>query len=432
MSEAGADTVTVDIDDMLSLSSPPSKPSLFRVGDHLRSINPENLRITIPDAYEPELIAIGPFHIHKRHLQKMQQHKFRYLYLLLQRTGESSVERYVTTVRQLEDRARKYYAEDINLDKNEFVKMLILDGCFIIEFLYMFQDKKCRDEDDYIFQYEHITKQLLHDLMVFENQIPFFIVDSLFKMIKRNNGDNIESLIYNLLQNSIFPLEWKDLPNVTINGPHLLGIVHDLQCSSFATILSQVNTGSPVNMVNIHSAVELEKTGVSFEESESNVLFHIVFENKAMKIPKWEISDSTESLFRNLIAYEHYYTGSSQKYVTEYVFFMHCLVRSPEDAAVLERSKIISNLLGSYEMVHRVINLLGKNIIISGRSPYFRIFSDVSDHCAKIRNTWIATLKREYFNSPWTAISVFAAIILLGLTIIQTACSILSLPQWSH
>ncbi|CAA3008931.1 Hypothetical predicted protein [Olea europaea subsp. europaea] len=77
-------------------------------------------------------------------------------------------------------------------------------------------------------------------------------------------------------------------------------------------------------------------------------------------------------------------------------------------------------------MVYLVINQLGKGLIISDEFPYSRIFSDVNHHCAKIRNRWIATLKREYFNSPWTAISVFAAITLLGLTIIQTAFAILS------
>ncbi|CAA2998045.1 Hypothetical predicted protein [Olea europaea subsp. europaea] len=414
MSETIADSVTFDIVMMLkSLSSTPSKPSMFRVGDHLRSINPE--------AYDPKIIAIGPFHRGKPNLQKMEQHKVRYLKLFLKRGQGSSVERYVTTIIQYKDRARKCYDEDIHLDDDEFVKMLILDGCFIVEFLLKYQHIVCMDRDDPIFRYGHILNQLFHDLMLFENQIPFFIVDCLFNMISEGEGDDIKSLMWPLPQNSIFPVRREDLSEVPINAHHLLGIVHYIQCSSFVR-----NSSDPHIVVNINSAVELEKAGISFQKRKGDSFFHIEFENKVMKIPKWKISDSTESLFRNLIAYEHYDTDSPQKCVTDYVFFMHCLVHSPEDAEVLQRSGIISNFLGSEEMVYRVINRLGKSITGSDEFPYSRIFSDVNDHCAKIRNRWIATLKQEYFDNPWTAISVFAAITLLVLTITQTAFAILS------
>ncbi|CAI9774640.1 unnamed protein product [Fraxinus pennsylvanica] len=414
MSERRDDSVTVNIDNMLNnLSSTPSKPSMFRVADNLRSINPE--------AYDPQIIAIGPFHRSKPSLQKMEQLKVRYLKLFLQRRKESSVERYVTTIRHLEDRARKCYAEDIKLDKDKFVQMLILDGCFIIEFLYMFLHPYSWDEDNPIVQYEPIQRQLLHDLMVFENQIPFFIVERLFNVIKINDRDKINIIIWPLLPNCIFPLD--DRYEGPITGHHLLGIVHGIQCSSFANRLS--HRGYEYTH-NIDSAAELEKAGISFEKSESGSLFHIKFENKVMRIPKWEISDSTESLFRNMIAYEHYNTESPQKYVTEYVFFMHCLVHSPEDAKVLQHSEIIINHLRNNEMVYGVINQLGKNIIISDEFPYSNIFFDANRHCAKRRNRWMATLKREYFSNPWTTSSVFAAISLLVLTFIQATFAILS------
>ncbi|KAL2492339.1 Plant protein of unknown function (DUF247) [Abeliophyllum distichum] len=96
MSETKADYVTISIDTMLnSLSSAPSNLSIFKVGDHLRSINPK--------AYDPKIIAIGPSHHGKHHLQNMEQHKVRYLKLVLQRKDESSGARYVTAMRHLED-----------------------------------------------------------------------------------------------------------------------------------------------------------------------------------------------------------------------------------------------------------------------------------------------------------------------------------------
>ncbi|KAL2518800.1 Plant protein of unknown function (DUF247) [Abeliophyllum distichum] len=235
-----SDNVTISIDTLLNrLSSAPSNPSIFRVGNHLRSINPED--------YDPKIIAIGPFHRNKRHLQNMEQHKIRYLKLVLQRKNESSVERYVTKMRGLEDEARKCYAEDIQLDEDEFVKMLLLDGCFIIEFLSKFQNKDYSD-DDPIFQYGHIQSNLFHDLMLFENQIPFDIIGCLFNMIKTDTGDKIESLIWPLLQNGIFAVQ--DLPEVPKTHHHLLGIVHDLQCSSFARRFSHIDSKENINSAN--------------------------------------------------------------------------------------------------------------------------------------------------------------------------------------
>lgn len=45
----------------------------------------------------------------------------------------------------------------------------------------------------------------------------------------------------------------------------------------------------------------------------------------------------------------------------------------------------------------------------------------LNDYASYNCNTWIADLKHEYFNSPWTSISLFAAILLLVLNILQTA-----------
>ncbi|CAI9774648.1 unnamed protein product [Fraxinus pennsylvanica] len=391
MSETIADSLVVEIDMMLSqlrsVSPPPSEPSMFRVDDRLRSINPK--------AYDPEIIAIGPFHRGKRNLQEMELHKVR---------------------------ARQSYEEDIDLDKEKFLQMLIFDGGFIIEFLYLYQHEERGYEGDPIFQHKHIQSHLLHDLLLFENQIPFFIVECLFNMIDLKNGDNIiNSLIYPLLHSSIFPVPREDLPEVLpVNALHLLGIVHDIQCSSFATVVSLTDAGNPGKVATIYSAVELEKAGISIQKSEYHSLLHIEFENKAMKIAELKFSDSTEWLFRNLIAYEYYLTGSPQKYVTDYVFFMHCLVRFPEDTKLLRRRGIVSNLLERNDMAYHVIKRLSKKIIVSEMFSYSNIFNNVNHHRRSKWNTRMATLRRNYLKGPRALISVFVATFLLVLIILVT------------
>ena len=98
---------------------------IFRVHDGLRRHNPQ--------AYEPEIVAIGPYHHAKSKLPKMEKHKLWYLHQLLLQRGESSVERYIVASSQLEERTRKCYAEEISPSNDEFVEMMCLDGCFLID-----------------------------------------------------------------------------------------------------------------------------------------------------------------------------------------------------------------------------------------------------------------------------------------------------------
>jgi len=41
-------------------------------------------------------------------------------------------------------------------------------------------------------------------------------------------------------------------------------------------------------------------------------------------------------------------------------------------------------------------------------------------------NKWKAMLRRDYFGSPWITMSIIAAVVLLGLTAIQTIATVYS------
>ena len=122
MQHNGGADVSVSIDEDVSvsigkklarLSSSPSECCIFRVHKQLRGVSEK--------AYEPEIVAIGPYHRGKSNLQMMEEHKVRYLQLLLQRKNESNAERYVNSIRSLEQDARRCYAEKININSNKMV-----------------------------------------------------------------------------------------------------------------------------------------------------------------------------------------------------------------------------------------------------------------------------------------------------------------------
>ncbi|KAG8370299.1 hypothetical protein BUALT_Bualt14G0102500 [Buddleja alternifolia] len=266
-----ANRITIEMDHMIcGLPSKPSKPFIFKVDHYLRSYGRE-------DIYNPQILAIGPYHHQKSSLQNMEKHKYRYLKQLLKRQSEQSVDRYIIAMTKMEKRARKCYVGPLDLNENEFVKMLVLDGCFLIELLRCHRYRSLRDEDDPLFKHDMMLIQLQHDIMLIENQLPFFVLNELFNMTKQAD-------------------------------------VSERTCT----------------------------------------LMDIQFVNGVLRIPRLNIFDETESHFKNLIAYEQYFAGARTRYVSDYTFFMHCLINSSDDVKLLRFTFVLEGirmgkLIGVYD-----------------------------------------------------------------------------------
>ncbi|KAG7995585.1 hypothetical protein I3843_01G116900 [Carya illinoinensis] len=69
-------------------------------------------------------------------------------------------------------------------DRNEFVEMMLLDGYFIIELFRKCEGSSPRDEHDPIFELDWMLPKIARDLLIFENQLPFFVLTKLFLMIE--------------------------------------------------------------------------------------------------------------------------------------------------------------------------------------------------------------------------------------------------------
>ncbi|CAK9155883.1 unnamed protein product [Ilex paraguariensis] len=92
------------------------------------------------------MLAIGLYLRGKANLQMMEQYKLRCLQLLLKQKNELSVDRYVNAMHPLKEKAQKCYAKSIELEKDEFVRMMLLDGCFMIEVFRKLVEEDNRDD----------------------------------------------------------------------------------------------------------------------------------------------------------------------------------------------------------------------------------------------------------------------------------------------
>ncbi|XP_028108756.1 putative UPF0481 protein At3g02645 isoform X2 [Camellia sinensis] len=421
------DHVSLHLDDKLThLSHRHCECNIYRVYDRLRRQNEK--------AYEPEILAIGPYHHHKAN-RVMEDHKLWNLQQLLKRRNETSVDRYIVAMRDLQERARRCYADSVSLNKDEFVVMMLLDSCFIIELFRKFTIRSMQDGHDPLFKMEWIHHIIWRDLLLFENQLPFFILVQLFEMTKipdpRDNIIDLAMRYYYCTREyyyySILPSPEKILKPSSLVLPHdvkhVLDLAHHVTSHSFAKLLAQRNLGKKEKRSEfIHCATELHEAGIRFKKANHRTpLLNIKFVNGTLEIPQFTVEEKTECLFRNIIAHEQHLQDSNPKYVTDYLTFMFCLINSSKDVSLLRRNGIINNMLGDDEAICAMFTKASTCVFVSRDGfCYSEVFNDINEHCGRRWNIWTAKLRHNYFNSPWTIISFLGAVVLLLLTSTQT------------
>ncbi|EOY05382.1 Uncharacterized protein TCM_020392 [Theobroma cacao] len=415
------DPVSISIGEMLQSLSPLSPDCcIARVPNYLRKANEQ--------AYEPELIAIGPYHHAKPHLKAMEEHKIRYFQLLLQERRENDVSRYVMIIRSLEEKARKCYSDPFALESDDFVKMLLLDGCFIVQLIRKFSEIRLRDESDPIFKLVSLRGTIRRDTLLVENQLPLFVLWELYAMIEYPDQRTFMAIVFSFFCHILPGEGW---PQNSLNSirviKHLVDLVHECWHPSPLELKAYQNLNKNVPWNFIHCVTELKEAGIKFQMKRGNSLFDLKFENGTMKIPTLRIYDSLEGTLRNLIAFEQFSSHRGLNHVTDYVLLFHCLVNSTKDVEILRQSGIIENMLGDDEEVARMLNRLGVSVFFSPDNFYYsELFNKVNKYCDRRWNKWIANLKHNYLNSPWALISFLAAVVLLLLTLVQTIFSVLS------
>lgn len=103
-------------------------------GNKLCSIHkvPQHILEVDRNAYEPIILSIGPYHHGAPNLLSMEKEKWKCLDFILKLNCEVTLKDYVRAVYKVEKKARGYYSEEVTMGKIEFVKMLLLDSCFIL------------------------------------------------------------------------------------------------------------------------------------------------------------------------------------------------------------------------------------------------------------------------------------------------------------
>ncbi|XP_010921579.2 UPF0481 protein At3g47200-like [Elaeis guineensis] len=443
---------SVDIDLQLVNSMVQKVRSLGDSGswkDGLRTIHrvPLNIRKRDENAYNPKILSIGPYHRGALKLQAMEVHKMRYLSELLGSNLIPNITKCVKRIQELEKVARNCYSEIIDLSSEKFAEMMLLDGCFIIQFLIQrnqneARKQKRREAGDPIYVVSWMSPLIRHDLLILENQIPFIILKAIFDVVQSSSQENRPSLMVLALNYITHGKETEIPPKMYDHEPHHLLHLHHLFHSCdlpppapstptcchplvkfFLKFLPLRRATSDIHFTEdrtprtIPCASELREAGVRFRKKESKSFLDVTFSNRVLQMPLLSIGNSTNPLFRNLIAFEQC-CPSAGSYFTSYAVLIDDLINTPRDVAILQSWGILENKLGSDEDVALLFNRLLVDVTSTAESnTYAELFKKVNTHCGSKWNKWRAKLVREYFSNPWSIISLLAAIVLLVLTI---------------
>nr|XP_027071854.1 uncharacterized protein LOC113696673 [Coffea arabica] len=332
-------------------------------------------------------------------------------------------------VLQLVNDARNCYFEDSTkkYDDETFAQMMLLDACFIINDII----SRCKSGANfYITRYclgDLASAIVLRDMFLLENQIPFWLLK--FLMCLRCGKQEGEEMLNEFLNGTMFgnykgsgiASRDKDLPHHLLDAFWLVLVSESCKDKPTSPKSRASNDSKYVHC--FRSATELKAKGIHFRRSSADSLKGIKFKSgyfyATLEVPIWFVSIYTNVFFLNMIAYEMCPSTSTDRAVTAYIEFMKSLIDSPKDVKELREKKILLTTLGSDEEVLKVykdINTYGvRNVTI-----FHGVKEKIQAHYNNKAKTWLAELFYTYFNSPWTAIALFAAAFLLVLTFLQT------------
>ncbi|KAJ6971981.1 hypothetical protein NC653_032516 [Populus alba x Populus x berolinensis] len=408
--------------------------AVHKIGKNLNDGNyciyrvPGALRKSNEAIYTPQEVSIGPIHHDRKNLQPMNTQKRRYLKEFCNRVvGETRVqhvkflEKIWDTIENEEENIRQCYEDGSHevAESDRFVKMVLLDAVFILEYLLRNKDFK-KYEDDSLLRRNGLTFWIRRDLLLLENQLPFFILEKLYGHLLQDGEGSYTSfrdLAYEYLN------RYTKSPYKPNDNKEILHFT-DLVRSSLSFNHPDPSSAEPIG--KFYSATKLHEAAINFKELRNECLLDVKFSSTKgeLRIPRLQIDHHTELLFGNLIALERcHYKGD--EYICHYVKLLDTLVAKPKDVALLIKNNIIDTDRDGASVKILIDKLSAETS--EEYSIYYNLYKQLDQH---YQDSWLknsAYFREVYFGNLWRSTATLSATVLLLFTLVQTICAVLSL-----
>ncbi|TVT96708.1 hypothetical protein EJB05_58065, partial [Eragrostis curvula] len=128
----------------------------------------------------PSVVAIGPYHHGRPHLQEMEVVKHAAADRFCSRSG-CQLEKVYTKIASISDMARFCYAPGdgalARFSDDQFATMMFVDGCFLLEFI----------DSRFLGSQYSSRPGILRDIFLLENQIPWLVLEALMEFVPNIN-----------------------------------------------------------------------------------------------------------------------------------------------------------------------------------------------------------------------------------------------------
>jgi hypothetical protein len=298
-------------------------------------------------------------------------------------------------------------------------------------------------KDDPILMKHYLHGDIVRDLILLENQIPFFVLEKIYKLANINRVLELPPFItiaIHYFENFIK----QNSTSEHFTGPNLSEHFTDVKSPEHFTDLLRTfllplslqfthpekeNTDHAKEQV--YSVSQLSEAGLKFELSKSKCLLDLKFDKGVLKMPCFLVHDSTERFMRNILAFEECHISDKRSaYISQYFTLLDILINTEKDVSILVDKKIIINWTSDANAVATMVNNLCKNASMPKyNAEYLYLFKKLNGFYESTLNKYKAILVHEYFDTPWKIASTFTAIFLVLFTLIQAVCSIWSIKK---
>ncbi|XP_066353579.1 UPF0481 protein At3g47200-like [Miscanthus floridulus] len=478
-------------------TAPPVKTITVTEGPYRLRRVPQWVRDANKDAYAPKFMCFGPYHYYNHVGLHHEELKGRYATELLQDAEPRDEARRhqlrqicEQRLREMSTDIREFYAdlspiEAAEMTKEAWVKMMFLDGCFILKHLCNYALDINEKE---LHQSRWVPAQLRSDLTLLENQIPFAVLLALFdhlapRVLLPRSADEkkrrrlLDMALWYMLRGSLSLPPRKrptDVLGVDPEVPvdHLLHLLHVAHCAQLDAALDAARpperdlrgfvSALPIRMMrllrclcmlgyepgpgdtkfdghsmeNVPSAAELKAMGIWITRTTTTTtgpgphhggaLLDVRFmeDRVRLEIPPLYVEQTTAPLLQNLIAFEQQVgADDGGDYCTTYAFLMYNLVSTREDITLLQDLRILHNNFGSDK---KVINYF-KNLCVwnrrSGSTPIDNVLTDLR-RCRVLHVYRDLAEVKNYINSPVKILLLIISAMVALSTVMQALMAI--------
>ncbi|KAG2687292.1 hypothetical protein I3760_09G044500 [Carya illinoinensis] len=371
--------------------------------------------------FKPRIVALGPIHHDTPKYQPAEEYKLRMTNCFVKESGKDDeslynvVENNIKQLRQcFEEKVTEKYGDQA------LAWMLFVDGCAILQSIHCAVSNECTD---WKMKYDLMAFGA-QDLFLLENQLPYqLLVDLMNSSAKK--GQLMKSIKTFMLRQTALPQEEGSQRTTERDPNHLLDLLRTIIIGAKPkSTPGEKSSRRGKSQSYYRNVEELRAAGIHVmpPRKRNGSLTTITCDkglNFYLRLSPIIVDDSTGPKFLNLIAYEMCPDFENEFEITSYISFLDSLIDNANDVMELRNAGILQNHLGSDKEVALLFNEIGTDLV-PDPDAYREVKAAIQSHYDTKWKTWIAEALDDHFRSPWTFLAFSAAIIVLGLTFIQT------------